>query len=133
MISRLATHTRNLTIGCRRFVAAAFLLVALPAHAAGSGNPMYGSIFWVVLWVVVLLVAIFLGYLQQNRMVHRKTAELRRELFERQMAEKELLASDHQIAAVAWRKRSRYSRRSIIGSKTTCRSSRACFTFRRSI
>jgi two-component sensor histidine kinase len=38
-----------------------------------------------------------LGYLQQNRMVKRKTAELRRELFERQMAEKELLASDQQL------------------------------------
>ena len=49
------------------------------------------------LWVVVLLVAIFLVYLQQNRRVQRKTAELRRELFERQMAEKELLASDQQL------------------------------------
>ena len=73
------------------------MMVALPAHAAVSGNPLHGSIFWVLLWVVVLLVAIFLGYLQQNRMVRRKTAELRRELFERQMAEKELLASDQQL------------------------------------
>jgi two-component sensor histidine kinase len=41
--------------------------------------------------------AIFLGYLQQHRMVKRKTAQLRRELFERQMAEKELLASDQKL------------------------------------
>ncbi|MBC2711878.1 MAG: sensor histidine kinase [Desulfosarcina sp.] len=58
---------------------------------------MHGSFFFVVLWIVVLLVAIVLGYLQQNRMVKRKTAELRRELFERQMAEKELLASDQKL------------------------------------
>jgi two-component sensor histidine kinase len=72
-------------------------MAPFPAHATGSGNAMHGGIFWVVLWVVVLLVAIFLGYLHQNRMVHRKTAELRRELFERQVAEKELLASEHQL------------------------------------
>ncbi|MBC2743262.1 MAG: hypothetical protein HGJ93_09490 [Desulfosarcina sp.] len=50
-----------------------------------------------VLWAVVLQVAIFLGYLQRNRMVKRKTAELRRELFERQMAEKELLTSEQNL------------------------------------
>ena len=88
MISRLATFICNITIGCRRFGAAVLLVAPFPANAAGSGNSMHGNIFWVVLWVVVLLVAVFLGYLQQNRMVRRKTAELRRELFERQMAEK---------------------------------------------
>ncbi|WP_319406906.1 sensor histidine kinase [uncultured Desulfosarcina sp.] len=97
MISILATPTRGMTTGCRHFGAAALLLAPFPANAAGSGDPMHGSIFWVFLWVVVLLAAIFLGYLQQNRMVRRKTAELRRELFERQMAEKELLAADHKL------------------------------------
>ncbi len=97
MNSRITTSTRNLTTGCLCFGAAAVLMVPFPAMAAGSGNPMHGSFFWVVIWVVVLLVAIFLGYLRQNRMVHRKTAELRRELFERQMAEKELLAADHKL------------------------------------
>ena len=72
------------------------MMVALPAHATGSGNPIHESLFWVFLWVVVLLAAIFLVYLQQNRRVQRKTAELRRELFERQMADKEL-ASDQQL------------------------------------
>jgi two-component sensor histidine kinase len=68
-----------------------------PAHA-GPGDPFTpGGLFWVMLWVAVLVVAIFIGYRQQNRMVKRKTAELRRELFERQMAEKELLASDQQL------------------------------------
>jgi len=75
----------------------AAILAAIPAYAAGSGNPIHGSFFWVVLWVVMLLLAIFLGHRQQNRMVKRKTAELRRELFERQMAEKELLASDQKL------------------------------------
>lgn len=68
-----------------------------PAHAGASGSSTPGGLFWVVLWVAVLVVAIFIGYCQQNRMVKRKTAELRRELFERQMAEKELLASDRQL------------------------------------
>ncbi len=97
MISRHAIHIPSMTISCCRFGASTLMMVAFPAHAAGSGNPVHGSIFWVLLWVVVLVVAIFLGYLQQNRMVQRKTAELRRELFERQMAEKELLVSDQQL------------------------------------
>jgi len=97
MISRYATHTRRMTNGCCCYGAPAVILIALPAHAAGSGNPMHSSVFWVFLWVVVLVVVIFLGYLQQNRRIQRKTAELRRELFERQMAEKELLASDQQL------------------------------------
>ncbi len=97
MISRHAIHIPSMTISCCRYGASTLMMVAFPAHAAGSGNPVNGSIFWVLLWVVVLVVAIFLGYLQQNRMVQRKTAELRRELFERQMAEKELLVSDQQL------------------------------------
>ncbi len=97
MISRHAIHIPSMTISCCRYGASTLMMVAFPAHAAGSGNPVHGSIFWVLLWVVVLVVAIFLGYLQQNRMVQRKTAELRRELFERQMAEKELLVSDQQL------------------------------------
>ena len=97
MISRHAIHIPSMTISCCRYGASTLMMVAFPAHAAVSGNPVHGSIFWVLLWVVVLVVAIFLGYLQQNRMVQRKTAELRRELFERQMAEKELLVSDQQL------------------------------------
>ncbi len=97
MIFIHATRTRGMTIGCCRCGASAFMMAALPAHASVVGSQLHGSIFWVLLWVVVLVVAIFLVYLQQNRMVRRKTAELRRELFERQVAEKELLASDQQL------------------------------------
>jgi two-component sensor histidine kinase len=67
------------------------------AHAGTGAVHLHGGLFWVLLWIAVLVVAIFIGYRQQNRMVKRKTAELRRELFERQMAEKELLASDQQL------------------------------------
>jgi two-component sensor histidine kinase len=73
------------------------VLAAGPAHAGISASFPPGGLFWVMLWIAVLVVAIFIGYRQQNRMVKRKTAELRRELFERQMAEKELLASDQQL------------------------------------
>jgi len=97
MISRHPTHIPSMTIGCCRCGASAMMMVAIPAHAAASGNPLHGSMFWALLWVVVLLAAIFLVYRQQRRMVRRKTAELRRELFERQIAEKELLASDQQL------------------------------------
>lgn len=96
MISRNAIHTRTITCGCCRYgVSAAFLKRS--GFCNVRGKSMHGSFFFVVLWIVVLLVAIVLGYLQQNRMVKRKTAELRRELFERQMAEKELLASDQKL------------------------------------
>jgi two-component sensor histidine kinase len=97
MICRHATDSRHMTIGCCRYGAFALMMVALPAHATGSGDPIHGRLYWVLLWVVVLLAALFLVYLQQNRRVQRKTAELRRELFERQMAEKELLASDQHL------------------------------------
>jgi two-component sensor histidine kinase len=95
MVSGLTME--SLPAGCRDGVPTV-LLTVMPVHAAGNGNPpSLGSLLWVVLWVVILLVTIFLGYLQQNRMVKRKTAELKRELFERQMAEKELLASDQKL------------------------------------
>jgi two-component sensor histidine kinase len=73
------------------------LLAASPVAAADSATPVLGHSQWMLVGAVVLIAAIFLGYLQQNRMVRRKTAELRRELFERQMAEKELLASDQRL------------------------------------
>jgi two-component sensor histidine kinase len=72
-------------------------MTALPVRAAAGGGPSQGSLYWMFLWAIVFMVAIFLGYLQQNRMIRRKTDELRRELFERQMAEKELLVSDQQL------------------------------------
>jgi len=75
----------------------AVVLMGSPVFAAGSESVAPSGSFWFVLWVIVLLAVIFLGYLQQNRMVKRKTAELRRELFERQMAEKELLASEQKL------------------------------------
>lgn len=96
------TFRHIIDIRCRtieRFLFRAFapVMIALPAHAAGSGNPKHDGTFWIFWGVAILLAAIFLGYLQQNRRVKRKTTELRRELFERQMAEKELLASDQQL------------------------------------
>jgi len=42
-------------------------------------------------------VSALIGYLAQNRVVKRRTSELRRELFERQIAEKELLASEQKL------------------------------------
>jgi two-component sensor histidine kinase len=83
---------------CRRNDFNVAWLFAMPVDAAGSaGQPMHGSFFWSALWILVLLGVIIFGYLQQNRMVKRKTAELKRELFERQMAEKELLVSDQKL------------------------------------
>jgi two-component sensor histidine kinase len=49
------------------------------------------------MWLAVLVVAIALGYFRHLRLVREKTAELRRELLERQLAEKELLASEQQL------------------------------------
>ncbi|BBO77057.1 hypothetical protein DSCW_44740 [Desulfosarcina widdelii] len=65
--------------------------------AKGAGGGASTSFFWIAIWLAVLMVLVFLGYLRQNRMVKSKTAELRRELFERQMAEKELLASEQHL------------------------------------
>lgn len=73
------------------------LSAASRVAAADSNTPGLGHSHWMLVGAVVLIAAIFLGYLQQNRMVRRKTAELRRELFERQVAEKELLASDQRL------------------------------------
>ncbi|GAB6904440.1 hypothetical protein JCM12296A_02740 [Desulfosarcina cetonica] len=73
------------------------MLTAIPAHATGQGSLGGDRLFWVLVWVGVLIVAAFFGYVQQNRMVQRKTAELRRELFERQMTEKELVAADQKL------------------------------------
>jgi two-component sensor histidine kinase len=78
-------------------VVPAALIAASPAVAADGATPVPTSLWWVVVWVVVLLAILLIGYRQQQRMVRRKTAELRRELFERQMAEKELLASEQQL------------------------------------
>ncbi len=97
MISSHTRRPRIVACNCCRYGISATILAAVPAHAAGNGNPLPASVFWVAFWVVVLVLTIFFGYLQQNRMVKRKTAELRRELFERQMAEKELLASDQNL------------------------------------
>ena len=97
MINKQIIHSRKSTGFGTACGLPALFLVGAPAFAAGSGSVSPASSFWFVLWVAVLLVAIFLGYLQQNRMVKRKTAELRRELFERQMAEKELLASEQKL------------------------------------
>ncbi len=98
MIFSPTIHAHAIT-RCRfRHGVAAAILAAIPAHAAAdSGDAMHASFFWVVLWVAVLVMAILLSYLQHNRMVKGKTAELRRELFERQTAEKELLASDQKL------------------------------------
>ena len=76
---------------------AGVLSAASRVAAADSNTPVLGHSQWVLVGAVVLISAVFLGYLQQNRMVRRKTAELRRELFERQVAEKELLASDQRL------------------------------------
>ena len=71
---------------------------AAAVHAAGSGlTAISGHEYWLVGWSLILMATVVLGYLQHNRTVKRKTAELRRELFERQVAEKELLAADQML------------------------------------
>lgn len=67
------------------------------AHAGDGRFPDFGSGQWLILWMILLTAAIVWGYIRQRRRARRKTAELRRELFERQMAEKELLARDQQL------------------------------------
>ena len=96
MIERTIFARRAAGVGIVCGVSAA-ILAAPSALAAGNANVIQGGSFWFVGWGVVLLVVIVLGYLQQNRMVRSKTSELRRELFERQMAEKELLASEQKL------------------------------------
>ena len=72
------------------------LLHAVPCHA-GKDVPVLPDETWMLVWVAIVLVVIVLSFLWQNRLVKRKTRELRRELFERQMAEKELLESQHNL------------------------------------
>jgi two-component sensor histidine kinase len=67
------------------------------AHAGGGLPPNHGSGWWLMLWIALLAAAVTAGYIQQSRRAGRQTTELRRELFERQMAEKELLARDQQL------------------------------------
>jgi len=81
---------------CCRVVLAAWFMAA-PAHAADPSPPMDDRLYGWVLGLVVFLTVMLLAYLQQTRMVKRQTAVLRRELFERQVAEKELLASDRKL------------------------------------
>ena len=82
--------------GWVRVVATATLMGASPAFAAEDAAFAPASLWWVV-GVLVLLTLLLIGYRQQQRMIRSKTAELRRELFERQVAEKELLASEQQL------------------------------------
>jgi len=89
---------RNLARFSGGFCCFAVIVAGPPALAAkGIGGGASTSFFWIAIWLAVLMVLVFLGYLRQNRMVKSKTAELRRELFERQMAEKELLASEQHL------------------------------------
>ena len=97
MIFGPTIHHHSLAGNCCRGSVSGVILLASPAFAAGSDNPMQTSLSWSFLWVIVLLLVIFLGYRQQKKMVEGKTAELRRELFERQMAEKELLESEQNL------------------------------------
>ena len=97
MILRPTIQFRPLACNCCRCGVAASLLAASPACAAGGDNLMQTSLWWVFVWVIILLLVFIYGYRQQNRMVKSKTTELRRELFERQMAEKELLASEQSL------------------------------------
>ena len=72
-------------------------LVAETARAAEAGMA-HGGGYEGALWSgLMILTAGLSGYLLQRKMVTHKTAALRRELFERQVAEKELLASDRQL------------------------------------
>ena len=65
--------------------------------AAETGAVAHGQSPWLWVWGAAVIAVALLGYLQQHRIAKNKTAELRRELFERQMAEKELLASDQKL------------------------------------
>jgi len=98
MIIQRAILLRSLARFSGGFCWFAVIASGSPAFAAkGIGGGASTSFFWIAIWLAVLMVLVFLGYLRQNRMVKSKTAELRRELFERQMAEKELLASEQHL------------------------------------
>ena len=73
------------------------LLATVPAQAIAADRLTGAGWPYLLAWIGLLLAAILLVYGQQTRRVRRKTAELRRELFERQTAEKELLASDRRL------------------------------------
>lgn len=75
----------------------AVIAAGSPASAAKGGGDAPTSLLWVAFWLAVPVVLVLVGYLRQNRVAKSKTAELRRELFERQMAEKELLASEQHL------------------------------------
>jgi two-component sensor histidine kinase len=97
MIVQRAIHPRSLAWTAGGFGACAVIAAGSPAFAAKGGGGASTSLFWIAVWLAVLTVLALLGYLRQNRRVKSKTAELRRELFERQMAEKELLASEQHL------------------------------------
>lgn len=79
------------------FGAAGVFCMAMPVQAVEGGTEPPADHYWLIGWGVMLVVVGLIGYLNQNRQVKRRTAELRRELFERQMAEKELLGSEQQL------------------------------------
>ncbi len=73
------------------------MLITETGLAADAGI-RHGGGYEKVLWIgLLVLTAGLAGYLLQRKMMKRKTAELRRELFERQVTEKELLVSDRQL------------------------------------
>ncbi|MGD9308229.1 MAG: histidine kinase dimerization/phosphoacceptor domain -containing protein [Desulfosarcina sp.] len=73
------------------------IVVVSPAYAGGSGSQLPESFFGLVIGIIALVLVILIVCHHQYRTVRRKSAELRRELFERQMAEKELLASEQRL------------------------------------
>ena len=73
------------------------IVAAAPVNAGGSGSHASGSFLGLIIGIIALVSVILIVYRHQYRAVRRKSAELRRELFERQMAEKELLASEQRL------------------------------------
>lgn len=69
----------------------------LGCAVAGSDVGVQSKSYWQLgLGAIFIVVAILCAW-RQNQVVRRKTAELRRELFERQVTEKELLESEQQL------------------------------------
>jgi len=73
------------------------VLIAIPVHAAETANAIGTENDWLTLGGLLVLATVFLAYRLQIRLVKKKTVELRRELFERQVAEKELLSSQQKL------------------------------------
>ena len=96
MGSRCRTHVQALSVGLWGW-SASLVLIAETALAANTGSLHGGGNSWAVWIGLLILTAGLAGCLLQRRMVQRQTAQLRRELFERQVAEKELLASDRHL------------------------------------